>query len=134
MKRNKFNLSCYKLLSCDMGELVPCNVIEVLPGDSIQAATSMLIRVSPLLAPVMHPVHVKVHHWFVPHRLVWEDWEDFITGGPDGNDASTFPTITVDATIGAGGGLADYLGIPPPQQRKFFSFCTSFSWLRLDFQ
>ena len=70
MKRNKFNLSCYKLLSCDMGELIPANVLEVLPGDTIQQATNCLIRVSPLLAPVMHPVHVKVHHWFVPHRIV----------------------------------------------------------------
>lgn len=113
MKRNKFSLSNYKLLSCDMGELVPIGLTEVLPGDTIQQATSALIRVSPLLAPVMHPVNVKVHHWFVPHRLVWDDWENFITGGPDGNNASTFPTITVNSGTGwAVGSLADYLGLP----------------------
>jgi len=93
MKRSKFSLSNTKLLSCDMGELVPCGLTEVLPGDSIQQNTTCMVRFSPLLSPVMHPTHVQLAHWFVPHRLVWEDFEDFITGGADGNDASTFPTI-----------------------------------------
>ena len=57
MKRSKFSLSNYKLLSCDLGELVPCGLTEVLPGDSIQHATSALVRLSPLLSPVMHPQH-----------------------------------------------------------------------------
>lgn len=97
-----------------MGQLVPIGLTEVLPGDSIQQATSLLVRVSPLLSPVMHPVHVKIHHWFVPHRLVWEEWEDFITGGPDGDNASDFPTITMPAEGGAAiGSLADYLGVTP---------------------
>jgi len=113
MKRGKFSLSNYKLLSCDMGELIPCGIWEVLPGDTVQAATSALLRASPLLAPVMHPVDVRIHHWFVPHRLVWEDWENFITGGPDGLDASVFPTITIGGGSGAAiGSLADYLGVP----------------------
>lgn len=113
MKRNKFSLSNYKLATMSMGELVPIGLTEVLPGDTIQQATSALIRVSPLLAPVMHPVHVKIHHWFVPHRLIWSDWENFITGGPDGLNASTLPTITVNSGSGwAEGSLADYLGIP----------------------
>lgn len=112
MKRSKHSLSNYKLLSCDMGELVPIGLTEVLPGDSIQQATSLLLRVSPLLAPVMHPVHVRVHHWYVPHRIIWDDFEDFITGGPDGNNSSTFPTITLSGTDNDVGTLADYLGVP----------------------
>lgn len=113
MKRSKFSLSNYKLFTCDQGELVPCGLTEVLPGDTIQQATSALIRVSPLLAPVMHPVEVRIHHWFVPHRIIWEDWENFITGGPDGMDASVFPTITIGGGSGAAvGSLADYLGVP----------------------
>lgn len=113
MKRSKFALGYTKLLSCDMGELIPCGLTEVLPGDSMQQATTCLVRFSPLLAPVMHPTHVQIAHWFVPHRLVWEDWEDFITGGPDGNDASVFPTITIGGGSGAAiGSLADYLGVP----------------------
>lgn len=113
MKRSKFSLSHYKLFSCDMGELVPIGLTEVLPGDTLQHSTSAFLRCSPLLAPVMHPVDVRISHWFVPHRLVWEDWEDFITGGPDGLNASVFPTITIGGGSGAAvGSLADYLGVP----------------------
>lgn len=111
MKRSKHSLSNYKLLSADMGELIPCGLTEVLPGDTIQQATSALVRVAPLVSPVMHPVHVRIHHWFVPHRLVWDEWEDFITGGPDGDSVPEFPTIDAGAGF-AVGSLADYLGCP----------------------
>lgn len=134
MKRSKFSLSNYRLLSCDMGELVPIMTpLEVLPGDSIQMSTSLLIRLSPLLAPVMHPVHVKVHHWLVPHRLVWDDWEDFITGGADGNNASVFPTIEIDSTVGVEGGLADYLGYPTKAASSYFSSALPFRGFALIF-
>jgi len=114
MKRAKHSLSNYKLLSCDLGELVPIGITEVLAGDSIQQATNALIRAAPLLSPVMHPVTVSIAHWFVPHRLIWDDWEPFITGGPDGMDASVFPTIAMPASTGASvGSLADYLGVVP---------------------
>lgn len=113
MKRSKFSLSNTKLLSCDMGELVPCGLQEVLPGDTIQLSTSALIRVSPLVTPVMHPVHARLMHFFVPHRLVWDSFEDFITGGPNGNDATAHPVINMPAGGGAAvGSLADYLGVP----------------------
>lgn len=117
MKRSKHSLSHYKLLTCDGGELVPCGLVEVLPGDSLQQATSVLVRQSPLLAPVMHPVHCRVHHWFVPFRLIWDDWEDFITGGPDGDDDSVFP-IMENKSISQGG-LDDYMGVPPGTGRTF---------------
>lgn len=110
MKRGKFSLSHYKLFSCDMGELIPCGLVEVLPGDTFQHATSLLVRASPLLAPVMHPVHVRIHHWYVPMRLLWSEWENFITGGPDGLNASVFPTRTINPSVGT---LSDYLGITP---------------------
>lgn len=114
MKRNKHSLSNYKLLSCDQGQLVPIGLQEVLPGDTFQHSTSALIRVAPLVTPVMHPVRARIHHFFVPNRLVWNDWEDFITGGPDGLNASVFPTITTPASTGfAVGSLADYLGVTP---------------------
>ena len=111
MKRSKFSLSNYKLFSCDMGELVPCGLLEVLPGDTIQQATSALVRAAPLLAPVMHPVHARIHHWYVPFRLIWDEFEDFITGGPDGTSIPTFPHTELGTV--AVGGLEDYLGIPP---------------------
>lgn len=115
MKRSKHNLSSYKLLTCRMGELVPTNLVEVLPGDSMRLQSSALIRVSPLLAPVMHPVQVRLHHWFVPARLVWTGFEDFITGGSDGEggSAGAYPTINAGGGGFVAGGLADYMGIPP---------------------
>lgn len=114
MRRSKFSLSNYKLLSGKMGRLIPIGMTEVLPGDTIQQATSALIRTNPLLAPIMHPVHVRIHHWYVPFRLIWDDFEDFITGGPDGADNSVFPTITTPASTGfSEGSLADYLGVTP---------------------
>jgi len=112
-KRGLFSLSHTRLLTGDMGELLPVGIVEVNPGDAFRHSTSALVRCAPMLAPVMHPVRVSVHHWFVPHRIVWEDFEDFITGGEDGNDASVFPTITIGGGSGAAvGSLADYLGIP----------------------
>jgi len=113
MKRSKHSLSHYKLLTGDMGKLIPCGLVEALPGDTFQHSTSLLLRMSPLMAPVMHPINVRVHHWFVPIRLLWDDWEDFITGGPDGSGAATpYPTNTVEWNV-TQGGLLDYLGVPP---------------------
>lgn len=111
MKRSKFNLSYTHLLSCNMGDLIPIGLTEVLPGDSVQQATTCMVRCAAMLSPPMHPVHVQIAHWFVPHRLVWEDWEDFITGGEDGEDDSEFPTMDLDGA--AVGSLADYYGVPP---------------------
>lgn len=112
MKRSKFSLSNYKLFSCDMGELIPCGLTEVLPGDTIQQSTTALVRCSPLLAPVMHPVHVFIRHFFVPHRLVMPSWEDFITGGPTGLDDTPVPYIEMNGANNAVGTLPDYFGIP----------------------
>lgn len=116
MKRSKHNLSHSRAFTANMGELVPIGCTEVLPGDTVQHATSLLVRCSPLLTPVMHPVHVRVHHWFVPYRLIWangidDSWEAFITGGHDGLDASVFPTISFNNI--AIGTLGDYLGVTP---------------------
>ena len=110
MKRNKFSLSHYKLLSCDMGELIPLTWFDVLPGDTVQHACSALVRAAPLLAPVMHPVHVSIRHFYVPLRIIWDDFEDFITGGPDGNNNSTPPYRSEANSVGS---LRDYLGVPP---------------------
>ena len=82
MKRSKFNLGHYKLLTCKMGQLVPVTWFEALPGDTIEHATSALVRCAPLATPVMHPIQVRFHHFFVPNRLLWANWEKFITGGP----------------------------------------------------
>lgn len=110
MKRSKHSLSHYVLSTFDMGQLIPVANYEVLPGDSIRMSTSALIRLTPLMAPVMHPVQVRIHHWYVPYRVLWDEWEDFITGGSDGlGDGAVLPIGPADSTIGS---LGNYLGLP----------------------
>jgi hypothetical protein len=108
-KRSKHDLSHYKQFTCNQGELVPIAVQEVLPGDTFQMSTNALVRLSPLVAPVMHPVHATIQHFFVPYRLIMDDWESFITGGETGADSTTFPTINITPAAGT---LADYFGLP----------------------
>lgn len=112
IKRNKFSLSHKVTFSCDQGELVPCSLVEVLPGDIFRHSTSALIRLSPILAPIFSQLNVSVFQFFVPHRIVWDSWEDFITGGEDGQDNSAFPNITFASGV-AVGSLGDYLGVVP---------------------
>lgn len=95
----------------DMGKLIPITWYEALPGDTIQQSTAALVRVSPLLSPVMHPVVIRLHHWFVPNRLIWEDWEEFITGGPEGTSTPTHPYRNLVNNLE--GSLFEYLGVPP---------------------
>jgi len=116
MKRYKHSLSNQVLTTANMGQLIPIGIREVLPGDTIQHHVNVLCRVAPMAAPVMHPVTARVHHFFIPTRLAADqdpdgfDWESFITGGEDGNDAQLIPTLT---TTGVAKDLLDYLEIPP---------------------
>jgi hypothetical protein len=115
--RNVFNLSHEKKLSCDMGELVPIFCEETVPGDKFRIKSEAIIRMAPMIAPVMHRVNVYMHYFFVPNRLVWDDWEKFITGGPDGNALPTMPTVGFSQSaweLIKSGSLADYMGVPSP--------------------
>lgn len=108
-KRSKFSLSNFHNTTGKMGFVLPVNLTEVLPGDSIQQSTSVFLRLAPMVAPVMHPVHMVLHHFYIPARILWEDFEDFITGGPDGLNDSVPPTVSVSPTAGS---LADAFGLP----------------------
>lgn len=113
-RRSVFDLSHEHKLTCDMGKLIPILVEDVLPGDTWRVKTDIVVRLEALLAPIMHRVDVYTHFFFVPNRLIFDKWEDFITGGEDGNDSTEAPYITSGS--GAGfviGSLADYMGIPP---------------------
>ncbi|MEM2002492.1 MAG: major capsid protein [Candidatus Methanomethylicaceae archaeon] len=106
-KRQKHNLSHYRLLTGNAGQLIPVSHYEVLPGDTIQQSSSCLLRASPLLAPVMHRFHTRLHTFYVPFRLLDENWEAFITG------RSTTAPATLDPGTVATGDLLDYLGVKP---------------------
>lgn len=111
MKRSKFSLSHFVNLTGDMGYLIPLTWLEVIPGDTFQHQTNLLLRCLPILAPIMHPVNIRISHWYVPLRLIWEDFEDFITGGPDGTSTPAPPTISKGTILESS--LEDYMGLPP---------------------
>lgn len=83
-KKNVFDLSHERKFSMSMGDLVPIFCEDVVPGDTFKMNSEILMRLAPMVAPVMHRVNVYTHFFFVPNRLIWDEWEDFITGGKDG--------------------------------------------------
>lgn len=107
---NTFDLSHDHKMSLDMGYLVPVCCMEAIPGDHFKMASSIMARMAPMISPVMHKIDIDLHHFFVPNRLLWANWEKFITTGtPDG----TTPAAPYFANIDlANGGLGDYLGLP----------------------
>lgn len=121
VRRNAFNLSHEKKLSMNMADLVPIYLQEVLPGDKFRLSTECVIRLAPQIAPVMHRVNVYTHYFFVPNRLVYANWQKFITGGVDGKQAPPFPTLTIDPAykqMYAPGSLGDYFGMPTIDQTE----------------
>ena len=108
-KRSVFNMSHVNSTSMKMGYIVPVMYQECLPGDTWQFDSKFFVRVAPLVAPVMHRVWIDSFTFYVPWRILWKNWENFITGGEDGMDASVPPTISIKPTVGT---LADYLGLP----------------------
>lgn len=109
MKRYTHNLSHHRLATSDMGYLVPVACLEVLMGDSFRHASALMMRVAPLAKPVMHPVDVKIHHWFVPNRIIWDGWDDFITGQ---DEVTALPTVDVNTVGTYSQSLVDHFGIP----------------------
>ena len=117
-RMSAFDLSREQKLSCKLGELVPTYLEEVLPGDQFRVKTESLVRFAPMLAPVMHRVDVFMHYFFIPNRIIWSEWEDFISGDRDGDITGvpiTFPTVNANGSWASTAGdnkLADYLGLP----------------------
>ena len=108
---SRFDLSHDVKLSFQMGELIPTCVMEVLPGDKVSINVQNLLRFAPLISPVMHRVEVTTHYYFVPNRILWPEWEQWITGDSD----VQAPYVTVGEGLGVQipvGCLADYMGIP----------------------
>ena len=108
--RTAFDLSYEKKFTCDMAQLIPVMCDEVVPGDIFQIGAQAVIRFQPLVAPILHEINMYVHYFFVPYRLLWDDWEDFISGGADGTFAVPIPEWEpTDTTVGS---LWDFFGFP----------------------
>lgn len=115
-KESFFDLSHDVKMSFEMGELAPVACLEVLPGDRFTIRPELMLRFAPLVSPVMHRVTVTTHWFFVPNRILWENWDEFITDTPVvGGEIMPWFTFGVGASLEevGKGTLADYLGIPP---------------------
>ena len=111
--RSMFDLSYEKKLTCDMGQLIPVMCDEVIPGDLFQIGNQAIIRFQPLVAPILHEINMYVHYFFVPYRILWDDWEEFISGGVSGDEVPVIPQWSPTPTTGNGvGTLWDFLGFP----------------------
>lgn len=113
-KTNVFDLSHDVKLSLDMGNLVPICLLEAIPGDKFNIGCESLLRFAPLISPVMHRMDVTMHYFFVPNRLIWDQWEKFITNTEVGGSVPAPPYIQILADGSNYTDLADYLGIPNP--------------------
>lgn len=109
--RSVFDLSYEKKFTCEMGQLIPICCDEVVPGDVWTIGSEILVRAMPLIAPIMHEINIYTHWFFVPYRLLWNEWENFITGGRTGNEAPELPRWP--NLPRPEGSVADYMGIPP---------------------
>lgn len=107
-KMSRFDLSHDVKLSLNMGDLVPIMVQECVPGDRFTIGCESLLRFQPLIAPVMHRFDISMHYFFVPNRLTWDQFPDWISGNVEvvppyipfsNSSATTYP-------------LSDYMGIP----------------------
>lgn len=115
-----FRLDHDKKLSFEMGKLVPVMVEECMPGDHWRLSSEILIRMAPLVAPVMHSVHVDVHYFFVPNRITWKKWPEFISPRQSNSVPPSFPILNALAAGRNGvGSLADYLGVPVDGTKTF---------------
>lgn len=115
-KRSKMDLTRTQVLSCNMGKLIPFYLDEIVPTDVFKVKSHIFMRTAPLLSPMMHKVDVYTHYFFVPTRLLWDEWEKFITGGEDGLAAPVSPYFLVSDLVAEGmmdkGTVADYFGLP----------------------
>lgn len=124
-KKAYFDLSHQVRLTTRMGRLTPVTFLECIPGDVFDGSCEALVRVAPLLAPIYDQIRIYVHFYFVAYRLLWDEWETFITGGRLGaeaapEDAPLPPYIEIGSAMSFApalnlvgkSSLADYLGCP----------------------
>ena len=115
-QRSRFDRSCEHKTTWNTGDLIPIEISEVLPGDTITADFSHVTRMMTPIAPVMDHAAMDVYAFFVPNRLIWDHWKAFCGE----NELShweqqieyTVPQIESPDAGWDVGTLADYMGIP----------------------
>ena len=113
MQRSAFDMPWTYKTTLDAGYIVPCmQPIEILPGDTLSLRLTSFSRLATLITPYMDNLYMDYFFFFVPNRLVWDDWEEFIcadVNGPQG----LIPQMKLGANDSFDvGSIADYFGLP----------------------
>lgn len=118
IQRSVFDRSHDYKTTMDAGYLIPFFVDEVLPGDTFKLRVNAFVRMNTLIAPFMDNVFMDTFFFFVPTRLVWDNWQRFCGEQKNPGDSTDFliPTLTSgnpDQTYTFdSGSIFDYFGIP----------------------
>lgn len=104
--RNNFDLRYQNHLTMKMGTLYPIMCKEVVPGDSFKIDTAFGLKFMPLVFPIQSSMKAYVHYFYVPNRILWKNWKNFISGLGD----HVHPYVT-NVPIKTGT-LTDYLDVP----------------------
>lgn len=114
--RSAFDRSHGVKMSFNSSYLYPIFVDEVLPGDTFSLETSVFCRLATPLHPIMDNIHVETFFFFVPNRLVWDNWQFFCGEREDPADDPTTKSIPQISSGGSGYGttsLYGYMGVNP---------------------
>lgn len=112
--RSTFDRSRYYKSAFDAGILIPFFLDEVLPGDTFTLNTTAFARLSTLVTPFMDNLYLDFFFFYVPNRLVWDNWERFC-GAQDNPEDSTdylLPQVEIPADSNTVNSLFDYFGLP----------------------
>lgn len=113
-KKSQFDLSHQYTTSMDAGYLTPCLQMECMPSDRFNIGGQVMVRMSPMLAPIMHQVDISVHYFFVPSRLLWPNFEKYITNTLVGGSLPAHPKFGFTAALYSTYKLLDYMGLNAP--------------------
>lgn len=103
-----------------MGKLYPVMMMDCIPGDNINVSCESLLRFMPMTSPVMHRIDSYIHYFFVPYRILWPNWEDWLTGRNQGTSMHALPYFTYDkAATSQVKSVSDYLGLPTSSGQSF---------------
>lgn len=113
IQRSSFNRSHGYKTTFDSGYLVPFYVDEVLPGDTFNLKCTLFARLATPIVPFMDNMFMETFFFFVPNRLLWDNWQKFNGEQENPGDSTDFliPTIKNTGSFTVGG-IADYFGIP----------------------
>ena len=117
ISRSKFNRKSQHKTSLVLGEITPIYCDEVLPGDTRKIDLGSLIRMSTPVAPVMDNIYVDIYAFFVPNRLAWIHWKEFMgennsSAGIYSGTAYTIPVADLYTYGLSVGSLGDHYGLP----------------------